>query len=119
MKITVPGPLPDLNQIINAAKTHWTKYRRMKQEYTDLVAWCAKGQEQVERADFVFTWYAPDRRTDPDNIAAAQKFGFDGLVKAGVMEKDGWRQVRSIRHVFEVDKDNPRCEIEIRSVETC
>ena len=115
MRVVIPGPLPDLNQIINAAKTHWTKYRRMKQEYTDLVAWCAKGQDKVERADFVFTWYAPDRRTDPDNLSAGgSKMVLDGLIKAGVLAGDGWRQVRSIRHVFEVDKDSPRCEIEIR-----
>ena len=117
MKIVIPGELPNLNQIIDMAKTHWTKYREMKAENTDLVAWCAKGQEKVERADFFFTWYAKDRRTDPDNLSAAQKFGFDGLVKAGVMEKDGWKQIRSITHRFEVDRENPRCEIEIRRVE--
>ena len=114
MKITIPGTLPNLNEIIEAAKTHWTSYRQMKEANTELVAWCAKGQEKVDRADFIFTWFAKDRKTDPDNISAAQKFGFDGLVKAGVIDKDGWKQVKSIKHEFEVDKDNPRVEIIIK-----
>lgn len=118
MKVIIPGELPDLNKIIDTAKTHWSQYRKMKEANTELVAWCAKGQEQVSRADFIFTWYAKDRRTDPDNIAAGGcKMVLDGLVKAGVLAGDGWKQVRSIYHKFEVDGANPRVEIEIRRVE--
>ena len=116
VKVTIPGELPDLNKIINTAKTHWSQYRAMKESNTDLVAWCAKGQEKIDRADFIFTWYAKDRRTDPDNLAAGQKFILDGLVKAGVLAGDGWKQVRSIYHRFEVDRERPRVEIEIREV---
>ena len=101
MHIIIPGELPNLNQIIEAAKTHWTVYRDMKAANTELVAWYAKGKGKVKRADIIITWYTKDRRTDPDNTAAAVKFILDGLVDAGVLKNDGCKVVRSIKHEFE------------------
>ncbi len=43
-------------------------------------------------------------RTDPDNIAFAQKFVFDGLQESGVLRGDGWKDIRSIRHEFGVSE---------------
>lgn len=60
-----------------------------------------------------FTWYCKDRRKDKDNVIAGQKFVFDGLQKAGIIEDDGWKQVGNISHEFKIDKKNPRVIIEI------
>lgn len=58
-----------------------------------------------------FNWYCANKKQDPDNIAFQQKFILDGMVKAGLIENDGWKQIRKLAHNFEVDKNNPRVEI--------
>jgi len=116
MKMVIPGTLPGLNEIINQSKSHWNEYRTMKWDYTMLVKMCARGLNPVEQADFIITWFCPDKRRDKDNVIAGQKFLFDGLRAAGVIENDGWKQIRDITHRFEVDKLNPRIEVEIIEV---
>lgn len=117
MKITIPGTLPTMNEIIKVSKAHPMAYASMKKKYTDLVAWSAKGLPQVQRADFIITWYCKDKRKDKDNVATGAKFLLDGLVKAGVIKNDGWKEVGNIEHRFEVDRENPRIEMEIKEVE--
>lgn len=116
MKLIIPGTLPSLNEIIDAAKGHWNNYREMKETYTNHVAWRAKRLPQINSADLTITWYCPNKRKDKDNIMGGTKFILDGLQKAGRIENDGWKQIRDITHRFEVDKLEPRIEIEIREV---
>jgi len=116
MKMVIPGTLPGLNEIINQSKSHWNEYRTMKWDYTMLVKMCARGLNPVEQADFIITWYCPDRRRDKDNIMSGTKFVLDGLKEAGIIQNDGWRHVRDITHKFEIDKHNPRIEVEIIEV---
>ena len=113
MKIIIPGELPDLNQIIDAAKLHYAKYAKMKKENTETVAWLAKGIKIDKQIDLVVTWYCKDKRKDKDNIAAGIKFILDGIVAAGVIKNDGWKEVGSFEHRFMVDKEYPRIEVEI------
>jgi Holliday junction resolvase RusA-like endonuclease len=70
-----------------------------------------------ERVVLVITWYEPDRRRDPDNIMAGQKFILDGLVAAGTIPNDSQKYVRGIVHRFKVDRKNPRVEVEIVGME--
>lgn len=70
----------------------------------------------MKRIDLDITWYCKNKRKDKDNIAAGIKFILDGLVKAGTIENDGWKQVNNFSHSFKVDKDNPRVEVEIKEV---
>lgn len=116
MKLVIPGALPTLNEIIDAAKGHWNNYREMKQAYTNLVRLKAAPIPKLNQVDVTVTWYCRDRRKDKDNIMAGQKFIFDGLQAAGKMENDGWKQIRNVNHRFEVDKQNPRVEVEILEV---
>ena len=39
------------------------------------------------------------------------------LIKAGIIKNDGWNEVNSITHKFEVDKKNPRVEIEVHELD--
>ena len=42
------------------------------------------------------------------------KFTCDALVKAGVLEDDSSKQIKQIIYKYGgIDKDNPRCELEI------
>jgi hypothetical protein len=111
LRIVVPGALPTLNEIIDAAKTHWSDYRDMKENNTSVVAWIAKRLPRQEKVNVVITWHCADKRFDKDNIMAGQKFIFDGLKEAGVISNDGWKDIGDVAHRFEVDKAKPRIEI--------
>lgn len=67
--------------------------------------------------DLQITWHRKNRKSDPDNIAGGIKFLLDGMVKAKLIENDGWKQINSIVHKFAVDKENPRVEINIKELE--
>ena len=116
MKFEIPGRLPVLNEIIDAAKHGMYKYQpyaKMKETYTNMVAWLAKKLPTYERVALIITWYEPNRHRDPDNIMAGQKFILDGLVQAGTIPNDGQRHIKGIIHRFAVDRKNPRVEVEI------
>ena len=117
MTLTIPGRLPGLNEIIDAAKRNPHEYARMKETCTAMVAWLAKKLPSYEKVALVITWYEPDHRRDPDNIMAGQKFILDGLVAAGTIPNDSQKYVRGIVHRFNVDRKNPRVEVEIVDME--
>jgi Holliday junction resolvase RusA-like endonuclease len=108
--------------MINASKRNKYDYVKLKDGAINTVAWAVK--ESFKRtvvffptpADFVITWYCPNKRKDKDNITAGQKYIFDGLQEIGLMKNDGWKEIGSVTHRFEIDKSNPRIEIEIREV---
>ena len=62
-------------------------------------------------ADLEFTWYVKDRRKDKDNISFAKKYIFDGMINAGLIDNDGWKQIGNWKEKFEVDKEFERVEI--------
>jgi Holliday junction resolvase RusA-like endonuclease len=105
-----------MNEIVELSKQHWSKYSKLKEQYTQLVALSAHKLPELPPADYTITWYCKNKRQDKDNIMAGQKFIFDGLMAARKLKNDGWKQVRDVTHRFEVDKDNPRVEVEIKEV---
>jgi len=116
IEFTIPGELPAMNEIVAASKKHHMVYANMKKDYTALVAIYCMKLPKVSRADFEITWYCKDRRRDKDNIVAGQKFIFDGLVKAGTIKNDGWKEIGDVTHRFAVDKENPRIHVVMREV---
>jgi Holliday junction resolvase RusA-like endonuclease len=118
VEFSIPGELPGLNEIIGAAKSHFGAYATMKETHTDAVCWMAKRATKLTRPiEATITWYAKDKQRDPDNVMAGQKFIFDGLVKAGVIPNDTWRYIKGITHRFEIDRKNPRVEVEVVEIE--
>lgn len=121
MRIVIPGELPDLNTIIAEAKKgrgRYQPYNEMKREHTENIAWVAKSEtkKKLKRIDLEITWVCKDRRKDKDNIMAGTKFILDGLVVAGVIPNDGWKEIGRISHDFKVNKHNPRVEVELKEV---
>src|SRR5699024_2538517 len=115
MIITIPGEFPTLNEVIKASKSHYMAYANQKKDYTTLTMLNARNATKIDYlADWEFIWYRKDRRNDPDNIQVGTKYILDGLIKANVIDNDGWGQVNSIYHEFKVDKHNPRVDIVIR-----
>jgi len=110
--VFIPGPLPGLNEIIAASKRRLKKngrrrvfeFSQMKADWDMRVSIACKmaGMVPMKRADIGIIWVEKDRRRDPDNIMAGKKFILDGLVKAGILKNDGWRQVGSFTEIVEV-----------------
>jgi Holliday junction resolvase RusA-like endonuclease len=114
MRITIPGELPGMNEIIAEAKRHFGQYSDMKAIYTGAVRHAAHGLPRVSEPVMVtLHWYTRNKKRDPDNLSAGQKFVLDGLVEAGVLPGDGWRHIAGISHTFAVDKNMPRVEVDI------
>ncbi len=111
----IPGRLPGLNEVIETNRSNRYQGATLKKNATMLV-------QVVSREGFTalvcgsyhwrFTWYEKDRRRDPDNIASAAKFIFDGLQHRGVITNDGWGTVASIYHAFEIGE--PGVLVEVR-----
>jgi Holliday junction resolvase RusA-like endonuclease len=114
MIFKIPGRLPGLNEIIDAAKSHFGEYATMKETYTSIVGWYAKKLPRyTKKVAIIITWYEPNRRRDIDNIMAGQKFILDGLVQAGTIPNDSQRYIAGILHKFSVNAENPRIEVEV------
>lgn len=120
MIIEYPGRLPGLNEIIKAAKQGRGKYQpyaMMKDRYTSEIGWLAKKLPAYDRVDITITWHEPNDRRDPDNIMGGMKFICDGLVAGGVIKDDKKKYINKITHnPIEVDRENPRVEIEVQEV---
>lgn len=114
-KLIIPGRLPGLNDITDAARSNKYKAAAMKKEYTEMCGWYARAARlpRMEHIDLTVAWYEPNRKRDKDNIHAGIKFILDGLVLAGVIDNDGWKQIGKISHDVLLDSDNPRIEITI------
>lgn len=85
--------------------------------------------KQLEKEDpipgknvYLFDWFLPDARKDPDNVAAGKKVVFDSLCppkrkkqKAGrkLIPNDSMRYIHSFDDQFHLDKTDPRLEITI------
>ncbi len=118
-RLWIPGRLPGLNEIIAAAKGAGGRgfaYAKMKRELGDTVWATAKAArlQPVVLARLAFRWVEKDRRRDPDNVSSAgRKFILDGLVKAGVLQGDGWAHVAGWSDAFDVDPVRHGVEVTI------
>ena len=119
------GALPGLNELLAAnasammmGRKRVSRYTQLKRQWGERIAWEAKAQhlQPITRAHFAFQWTERDRRRDPDNIAAGgRKLILDGLVKAGILENDGWKQIAGWSDYFFVG--TPGVEVFIVEVE--
>lgn len=113
-KITIPGRLPGLNEIIEANRINRFAGAKQKKDAQKLIKLCARNLPVLtEPVKLEYLWIEQARRRDWDNIMAGQKFVQDALVDAGKLTNDGWANIILVRHDFAVDKDNPRVEVTI------
>ena len=109
----IPIVLPGLNQIIAHAKQrrgNWNSYSELKSSLNHEIGLFIREQRMGRFNKPVwlrFVWRERNKRRDPDNICAARKFVLDSLVKEGVIENDGWKQVVGWFDKFQVSPDNP------------
>lgn len=118
--LTYEIQLPTMNQVIKTNRGNKYAAANQKKKYTKLIAYYTLAQmkkEIVKKVDIKCKWYCKNKMTDKDNISTGIKFILDGLQEAGILKNDGWNEIGDIHHYFEVDKDNPRIELELIEVE--
>lgn len=122
MRLVIDGKLPGLNEYTNACRSAkgWQSGYRMKKKAEEQVIGAIlsqlKGVKFTDSVYITFTWIEPNKNRDLDNVCFAKKFILDALVKCGVLTDDNRKHVTGFRDYFEIDKDNPRIEVEIGGV---
>lgn len=125
----IPGPLPGLNEILKAAHQlipHLSRGRRKVFAYTQLKSkwtihicriFLSKNIQPVKSVSIEFIWIEPNRKRDLDNIAVGKKFILDAMVKSGIIENDGWKQILKMTDKFAVSKENPGVIVKIEDAD--
>ena len=117
--LVVRGKLPDFNSLLNDVKRHWKFYAKSKKYWTGVtVAECVAQRLRpvTPPVEIDFVWYNNGRK-DPDNIRIASKMIIDGLVKASILPEDNQKIIKGFTDTFYKDKDDPRVEVTIRSIQ--
>lgn len=121
-KIIIRGSLPGLNEYINAERTNRYKGAEMKRRAESIVLHAARslGKWRAEGPVYmVYHWYCADRRRDKDNISSfGRKVIQDALVRAKILQNDGWKDIIGFEDRFCIDRKNPRIVVEIEEEDT-
>ena len=117
------GKLTNLNEAVGMAKRSPFVYSKMKKEADDAIRKAIRkqiGGLRVGSKPFILLcqWHIPATknghvRSDPDNVASAVKYVLDAMqplrkkiggkmvtVEPGIIDNDGFENVREIRHTF-------------------
>jgi Holliday junction resolvase RusA-like endonuclease len=116
-KLIIPGRLPGLNEIINSSRTHWAVAAKQKKDamaYMQAYITICKIKPVDGFAEITITCYEPNKHRDADNVqAGANKLILDALQQAGIIQGDGQKYIKLFQPPVEVDRENPRVEVEI------
>ena len=120
--LTIPGRLDNLNDYIRAERTSKYKGAEMKADNEMLIfiaiRRCLRGVKIQKPVMMSYRWYEKNSRRDLDNISSfGRKVIQDALVKDGILENDGWNDIKGFSDAFYIDKNNPRIEVEIVEIE--
>jgi len=99
--LKIKGKLVSLNDYINAERRNRFIAAKIKKTETVRVYWECKAQKikPMEKIDEAFFFYTHDsKRGDYDGFEFYQKFIWDGLKEAGIIENDTQRFTPAIRH---------------------
>jgi hypothetical protein len=111
MIITLTEDLPPtLNDQIKDARAGWRVSAHVKKQWTSRIAIAANNLDKFNTDDKVwceFHWYVKNFGRDADNVAAAAKYIFDGLVKAGIIPDDNLNVIQSpVVHYYRKSKSD-------------
>jgi Holliday junction resolvase RusA-like endonuclease len=120
VRLIIPGTLIGFNQYSNLERRNRHLAAQKKAEEESRIILAAKpklnGMRFKRPVVMHYTWFEPDRRRDKDNIAFARKFVQDALVKSGVLNGDGWRDIEGFSDEFHLDAKYTRVEVYIEEV---
>ncbi len=107
-KFTIRGTLPSLNDYISAERSNRFQGAGMKKQCEGIVMHAARkfGKLKIERPVYmVYRWYEPNGKRDMDNISSfGRKIIQDALVKSGILQNDGWKNIIGFEDKFEIDR---------------
>lgn len=118
---TILGRLDNLNDYTSACRRNAYAGNKMKRDNEERALWAIRQQLRGVRienpVELEFYWYEKNKRRDHDNVSSfGRKVIQDALVKAGVLEDDGWDYIDGFRDVFLLDRNNLRIEIIIKEI---
>jgi len=128
--ITITLPLPPRVLSPNS-RAHWAKVAKAKAKYradarvmTIHAMYMKRNHGKrtnifrnlLNASEHTTFYFAQNRRRDRDNFSAMLKAARDGIVDAGLLADDSGLVQHPVK--FEIDKENPRVEMEIRKIES-
>lgn len=97
----IVGKLPGLNDYTEACRRNRYLGAKMKKDAQIQVSWFMHRLPTIKKPVKVrFLWQEADHRRDPDNIAFAQKFILDELVRLRKIQNDNSRWIHALYHDF-------------------
>ena len=120
IKFVIPGKQIGLNEYIRMNRTN--KYVGASFKKSKELEIIGEINKQVgfikisEATEIHYTWFEQNMKRDLDNVAFFKKFINDAIVKSGLIINDNQKYIKGFRDYFEIDKDNPRVEVEIRII---
>ena len=97
---------------------HYHINNKVKKYYKELIFWEVKTQglqnANLETVKIYYKIFLKNARTDGGNVrSVVEKFVLDGLTEIAVLQNDTIKCVVGDGAEYYIDKNNPRCEIEI------
>ena len=116
---TIVGRLPGYNELKARC---WQESARRKAEAmreVQIAAMAARIRPVRGQVTVTIRCYEPNARRDVDNVTSgAGKVILDALQEIGVLQGDGRKYIAQVIYpAVEIDRKNPRVEVEIREVE--
>lgn len=116
--LVIEGETINLNDYIRAERGNRFEAAKIKKAETVRVFMSCIHQhiKPVGRiSEIIFVWFSKNNRRDRDNVEFGQKFIWDGLVSAGIIEGDGPKHTPGTRiHNHQIDSSRPRVEVQFR-----
>lgn len=95
-KLFIPHRLDGLNDLIDAARSHWSNGAKQKREQEEIVMWAIKkcSLKPIRNPFRMEIFFAePNTARDPDNITSAKKYILDALQKMKIIPNDNQKYV--------------------------
>lgn len=121
-RIIINGRFHGMNEFIAANRQNPKAGNRMKRDAeSEISVYVRKYMRNAEVKEPVilhYRYYEENARRDMDNISGFfHKVFQDAIVKCGVLENDGWKNIRGFTDEFYIDKNKPRIEVIIEETE--
>lgn len=102
----IQGRFPGLNEYTDACRSNRYLGAKMKKDAQIQASWFLHRLPQIKKpVKIYFLWQEKDHRRDPDNIAFAQKFILDELVRLKKIPNDTSRWVKGLYHDYTFGPD--------------
>lgn len=113
----IPLRLPGLNEYTEANRRNRYEGAKIKRQIQADISWFLQRLPAIKKPVKVsFLWSERANRRDPDNVAFAQKFILDTLVKLRKIPNDNGTWIKGLYHDFEYGGEDT---VTIRLEEIC